>query len=102
MLYRFVYFFKYYCAFYASYYVVRLIESVFYLCKQSEEQIIDADINESGSDASTGSEGDYGHFPFIRAPRPPTKQEAAINECSNFVWPDLSSVVSVVGRSRLM
>ena len=56
------------------------------MCKQSEEQIIDVAINENGSDASTV----FGHFPFIRAPRPPTEQEAAINRCPNYVWLDLA------------
>ena len=32
----------------------------------------------------------FRHFPFIRSPRPPTAKEAEINECSNYVWPDLS------------
>ena len=32
----------------------------------------------------------FGNFPFITAPRPPTAEKAEINECANFVWPDLS------------
>ncbi len=37
------------------------------------------------------SEGVFGHFPFITAPRrPPTAEEAQINQSSNYVWPDLN------------
>ena len=38
----------------------------------------------------TDSEGVFGHFPFITAPRPPTAEEVQINQCENYVWPDLS------------
>ena len=56
-----------------------------------QERIIDADINECGSVASSSTEGVFGTFHSLDLPpRPPTEKEAEINECSNYVWPDLS------------
>ena len=64
--------------------VVRCIVCCLINLDQLQEPIIHADIDE------TGSEGVYGHFPFIRAPRPPTAEEVEFNQTSNFVWPDLN------------
>ena len=49
-----------------------------------QEPIIEADIDDSSS------EGVFDHFPFIRAPRPPTAEELEFNQTTNYMWPDLS------------
>jgi hypothetical protein len=49
---------------------------------------VDSGVDE-GSMASSSTEGVYMPHPFTAPPRPPTDLEVELNECSNYVWPDL-------------